>query len=51
MFVFAGGERFLLPGEEKVLSLILPRDSSISRGRGPFWYLDIKSIHDLANDE
>nr|CBV65631.1 maturase K [Ferocactus johnstonianus] len=39
--------------EEKVLSLILPRDSSISRGlyRGPFWYLDIICIHDLANDE
>nr|CBV65636.1 maturase K [Pereskia aculeata] len=39
--------------EEKVLSLILPRDSSISRGlyRGPFWYLDIFCIHDLANDE
>nr|CBV65364.1 maturase K [Selenicereus vagans] len=38
--------------EEKVLSLILPRDSSISRGlyRGPFWYLDIICIHDLAND-
>nr|CBV65806.1 maturase K [Ariocarpus fissuratus] len=39
--------------EEKVLSLILPRDSSISGGlyRGPFWYLDIICIHDLANDE
>nr|AGJ90005.1 maturase K [Montiopsis umbellata] len=39
--------------EEKVLSLILPRDSSISRGfyRGRFWYLDILCIHDLANDE
>nr|Q95EE5.1 RecName: Full=Maturase K; AltName: Full=Intron maturase [Grahamia bracteata]AAK19760.1 maturase K [Grahamia bracteata] len=39
--------------EEKVLSLILPRDSSIARGfyRGPIWYLDIICIHDLANDE
>nr|CBV65771.1 maturase K [Mammillaria petrophila] len=39
--------------EEKVLSLILPRNSSISRGlyRGPLWYLDIICIHDLANDE
>nr|AFF57386.1 maturase K [Montiopsis andicola] len=39
--------------EEKVLSLILPTDSSISRGlyRGRFWYLDILCIHDLANDE
>nr|YP_009569496.1 maturase K [Portulaca pilosa]QBC69444.1 maturase K [Portulaca pilosa]CBM40400.1 maturase K [Portulaca pilosa] len=39
--------------EERVLSLILPRDSSISRGfyRGPIWYLDIFCIHDLANHE
>nr|SPM44344.1 maturase K [Celosia argentea] len=39
--------------EEKVLSLVLPRDSYTSRGlyRGPFWYLDIICIHNLANDE
>nr|QBC71570.1 maturase K [Barbeuia madagascariensis] len=39
--------------EEKVLSLILPRDSSTSRGlyRGRIWYLDIICIHDFANDE
>nr|QTO06378.1 maturase K [Glinus radiatus] len=39
--------------DEKVLSLILPRNSSISRGlyRGRIWYLDIFCIHDLANDE
>nr|CCI55099.1 maturase K [Blitum californicum] len=39
--------------EEKVLSLILPRDSSISRGlyRGRIWYLDIICIHNLSNDE
>ena len=39
--------------EEKALSLILPRDSSISRGlyRGRIWYLDIICIHNLANDE
>nr|CCI55086.1 maturase K [Dysphania schraderiana] len=39
--------------QEKVLSLILPRDSSISRGlyRGRIWYLDIICIHNLANDE
>lgn len=39
--------------EEKVISLILPKDSSISRGlyKGRFWYLDIICIHDLANDE
>nr|AAT28242.1 maturase K [Hermbstaedtia glauca] len=39
--------------EEKVLSLILPRDSSTSRGlyRGRVWYLDIICIHNLANDE
>lgn len=43
----------LFTEEEKVLSLILPKDSSISRGlyRGRFWYLDIICIHDLANDE
>lgn len=39
--------------EEKVLSLILPKDSSLLRGlyRERFWYLDIICIHDLANDE
>nr|AFB70545.1 maturase K [Lewisia longipetala] len=39
--------------EEKVLDLILSKDSSILRGlyRGRFWYLDILCIHDLANDE
>nr|ABI51968.1 maturase K [Talinopsis frutescens] len=39
--------------EEKVLSLILPRDSFIVRrfDRSPIWYLDIICIHDLANDE
>nr|YP_009557299.1 maturase K [Halophytum ameghinoi]QBC72044.1 maturase K [Halophytum ameghinoi] len=39
--------------EEKVLSLILPRDSSISQGlyRGRIWYLDIICIHDLTNHE
>nr|CBL95198.1 maturase K [Macarthuria australis] len=41
--------------EEKVLSLILPRDSSTSRGfyiyRGRVWYLDIICIHDLTNNE
>uniref|UniRef100_UPI003001579C maturase K n=1 Tax=Baolia bracteata TaxID=2184446 RepID=UPI003001579C len=39
--------------EEKVLSLILPRDSSTSRGfyRGRIWYLDIICVHNLANDE
>nr|YP_009566888.1 maturase K [Dysphania ambrosioides]AAT28266.1 maturase K [Chenopodium acuminatum]ASZ84774.1 maturase K [Dysphania ambrosioides]ASZ84775.1 maturase K [Dysphania ambrosioides]ASZ84817.1 maturase K [Dysphania ambrosioides]ASZ84849.1 maturase K [Dysphania ambrosioides] len=39
--------------QEKVLSLILPRDSSISRGlyRGRIWYLDIICIHNLTNDE
>nr|CBL95204.1 maturase K [Limeum dinteri] len=38
--------------EEKVLSLILPRDSSTPQGlyRGRIWYLDIFCIHDLAND-
>nr|CCI55105.1 maturase K [Oxybasis chenopodioides] len=39
--------------DEKVLSLILPREFSISRGfyRGRIWYLDIICIHNLANDE
>nr|AAT28275.1 maturase K [Achatocarpus praecox] len=39
--------------EEKVLSLILPRDSFTSRElyRGRFWYFDIICIHNLANDE
>nr|SPP13304.1 maturase K [Cyathula lanceolata] len=39
--------------EEKILSLILPRDSSISGRayRGRFWYLDIICIHNLANDQ
>nr|AAT28263.1 maturase K [Bienertia cycloptera] len=39
--------------EEKVLSLILPRDSSTSRGfyRGRIWYLDIICVHNLINDE
>nr|CBI63188.1 maturase K [Microtea scabrida] len=39
--------------EEKVLSLILQRDSSTSRelDRRRIWYLDIICIHDLANDE
>nr|AEW43455.1 maturase K [Fagopyrum crispatifolium] len=37
--------------EEKVISLILSRDSSISRRlyRGRVWYLDIFFIHDLAS--
>nr|QBC71105.1 maturase K [Agdestis clematidea]QBE88306.1 maturase K [Agdestis clematidea] len=39
--------------EEKVLSLILPRDSSTSRGlyRGRIWYFDIICIHDFTDDE
>nr|AAT28288.1 maturase K [Pupalia lappacea] len=39
--------------EEKVLSLILPRDSSTSGRlyRGRVWYLDIICIHNLANDQ
>nr|YP_009571750.1 maturase K [Rivina humilis]QBC69780.1 maturase K [Rivina humilis] len=39
--------------EEKVLSLILPRDSSTSRGlyRGRIWYFDIICIHNFADDE
>nr|Q5J2W0.1 RecName: Full=Maturase K; AltName: Full=Intron maturase [Silene otites]AAT28278.1 maturase K [Silene otites] len=38
---------------EKVLSLILPKNGSNSRGfyRGSIWYLDIICIHNLANDE
>nr|QJS38307.1 maturase K [Tragia volubilis]QJS38313.1 maturase K [Tragia volubilis] len=39
--------------EEQILSLIFPRVSSILRRlyRGRFWYLDIISINDLANQE
>nr|CAP08858.1 maturase K [Pfaffia fruticulosa] len=39
--------------EEKVLSLILPRDSSTSGGlyRGRVWYLDIICIDNLVNDQ
>nr|CAP08863.1 maturase K [Centemopsis kirkii]SPM44326.1 maturase K [Centemopsis kirkii]SPP13322.1 maturase K [Centemopsis sp. VDV-322]SPP13328.1 maturase K [Centemopsis sp. VDV-318] len=39
--------------EEKVLSLILPRDSSTSGRlyRGRVWYLDIICIHNLANEQ
>nr|YP_009913189.1 maturase K [Achyranthes longifolia]QLJ93055.1 maturase K [Achyranthes longifolia] len=39
--------------EEKVLSLILPRDSSTLGRlyRGRVWYLDIFCIHNLANDQ
>nr|ACU30492.1 maturase K [Silene niceensis] len=39
--------------QEKVLSLILTKNSSNSRGfyRGSIWYLDIICIHNLANDE
>nr|YP_009456448.1 maturase K [Gymnocarpos przewalskii]AUJ23038.1 maturase K [Gymnocarpos przewalskii]UVW79870.1 maturase K [Gymnocarpos przewalskii] len=39
--------------EEKVISLILPRNSYNSRGlyTGRLWYLDIFCIHNLANDE
>nr|YP_010425917.1 maturase K [Suaeda physophora]USL47495.1 maturase K [Suaeda physophora] len=39
--------------EEKVLSLILPRDSSTSWGlyKRRIWYLDIICIHNLINDE
>nr|YP_009512815.1 maturase K [Suaeda malacosperma]AXK15224.1 maturase K [Suaeda malacosperma] len=39
--------------EEKVLSLILPRDFSTSREfyRGGIWYLDIICIHNWINDE
>nr|CAP08853.1 maturase K [Amaranthus praetermissus] len=50
------GSEFLeefFTAEEKVLSLILPRDSSTLSGvyRGRVWYLDIICIHNLANDE
>nr|WBR76366.1 maturase K [Ceratostigma minus] len=46
----ASFEKFLME-EDKVLSLILPRDSSTSSSlyRGPVWYLDIICIPDLAN--
>nr|YP_009556730.1 maturase K [Stegnosperma cubense]QBC70193.1 maturase K [Stegnosperma cubense] len=48
-------EFFTFTDEEKVLSLILPRDSSTSLGlyknKGRIWYFDIICIHDLANDE
>nr|SPP68594.1 maturase K [Gossypianthus lanuginosus] len=39
--------------EEKVLSLILPRDSSTSGGlyKRRVWYLDIICIHNLVNDQ
>nr|YP_008999916.1 maturase K [Agrostemma githago]ACU30453.1 maturase K [Agrostemma githago]AGZ17906.1 maturase K [Agrostemma githago] len=39
--------------QEKVLSLILPKNISNLRGfyRGSIWYLDIICIHNLANDE
>nr|ACU30475.1 maturase K [Silene gallica] len=39
--------------QEKVLSLILPKNSANSRGfyRGSIWYLDIICIHNWANDE
>nr|ACU30455.1 maturase K [Silene laeta] len=39
--------------QEKVLSLILPKNGSNSWGfyRGSIWYLDIICIHNLANDE
>nr|CBL95201.1 maturase K [Telephium imperati] len=39
--------------DEKVLSLILPRDSFNSRElyKGRIWYLDIICIYNLANDE
>lgn len=50
------GSEFLgefLTQEEKVLSLILTKNFSNSRGfyRGCIWYLDIFCIHNLANDE
>nr|QEG99334.1 maturase K [Thylacospermum caespitosum]QEG99335.1 maturase K [Thylacospermum caespitosum] len=46
------GSEFLTE-EEKVLSLILPKNGSNSRGfyRGCIWYLDIFCIHNWANDE
>nr|WQA41753.1 maturase K [Arenaria pedunculosa] len=50
-----GSEFFgeFLTQEEKVLSLILTKNSANSRGfyRGCIWYLDIFCIHNLANDE
>nr|CBL95200.1 maturase K [Corrigiola litoralis] len=50
------GSEFLeefFTGEEKVISLILPRDSSTSREfyRERIWYLDIICLYNLANDE
>nr|AAX57108.1 maturase K [Lingelsheimia sp. Rabenantoandro et al. 1115] len=50
------GSEFLeefLTEEERILSLIFPRASSISEGlyRGRVWYLDIICINDLANYE
>nr|QJS38276.1 maturase K [Tragia cordata]QJS38277.1 maturase K [Tragia cordata]QJS38278.1 maturase K [Tragia cordata] len=46
-------EFFTETEEEQILSLIFPRVSSILRRlyRGRFWYLDIISINDLANQE
>nr|QJS38273.1 maturase K [Tragia chlorocaulon] len=46
-------EFFTETEEEQILSLIVPRVSSILRRfyRGRFWYLDILSINDLANQE
>nr|YP_010555159.1 maturase K [Pseudostellaria davidii]UYR20580.1 maturase K [Pseudostellaria davidii] len=50
-----GSEFFeeFLTEKEKVLSLILTKNSSNSRGfyRGCIWYLDIFCIHNLANGE
>nr|WQA41735.1 maturase K [Arenaria pallens] len=39
--------------EQKILSLILPKNSYNSRGffRGCIWYFDIFCIHNLANDD
>nr|CBI63185.1 maturase K [Guapira riedeliana] len=50
------GSKFLeefFTEEEKVLSLILPRDFSTLRGlyRGRIWYFDIFCIHDFVDDE
>nr|QJS38299.1 maturase K [Tragia ramosa] len=46
-------EFFTETEEEQILSLIFPRVSSSLRRlyRGRFWYLDIISINDLANQE
>nr|QJS38262.1 maturase K [Tragia caperonioides] len=46
-------EFFTETEEEQILSLIFPRVSSILRRlyRGRFWYLDIISMNDLANQE